>query len=950
MPSVSAPPTPNSGHPTHKTDTLPPPPPSPNQTNSLTTQREQTLKQVLRSRPTEGGEIEGLRNAIREAYVRLLFQDPTYAASKDMDQSLWKTCFYRKIEEFRKEIRKYAAAASNAESKAMAHKARAELHAVCAAFGEFIAEALTFYQDLMGRYELLQAAQREEGREEAGAGALEEHCVKSIHRCLIFLGDLARYRELHSESTRKDWSQAEKWYYQAIDAMPTSGNPHNQLAVLATYTEAECVAVYRYCRALLCANPFPTAKENLSLLFEKNKQSMPDRNTDDGADEEEEEERVRQGLAAGTITGQQAGIARATMLKSLLQRFVRLHGMLFSYRQQQSEPTGGQEGPFPVGEFMNTLHTAMLDLRQLLKMSAFGDGLLLHMVAICVFSVLTSLEESSSSSSEEEEDSSVQALSLSLAFGVVAEIAACVRTARQESEHTTAKPPGSRLLGPVVVFCDWIWSRPGFGRLKPLGSSGVAGGPCLPEKEMEAAIREQFWRGLCKVASELQVQLLPGGEGVGAAAGVPEALVWVPQDGRVLKEQHDLRGFEPLEGVYGKALMTRPKAELGRLEIVSDDLAATWRTMRLVRFLREVGVKSGVVAMTANPVVAGCWIFQVKGRENVLAPAFAAQAGTAGHYYNGGGMNQAFGGGGVFGRGGGVGGGMGGGREEEVVVFKPSFASPSGAGAALNGAQLFYLQQRQQQMMMLQQQQYQQQQQQQQHQHLPSLDDSSQLPKEMVESMLGGLLDCSDSGPHPNYLGSGRAPQGSGVQASGFPGGINTAGHVHPPFGSGTDSPRSNNGSQQQQQQQLQQQQQQQQQQPASTPARFGEASSLDGGASGAVGWNAFRPTGASMTPPPPGLAGSSAAALILGRGSYGLSMFADSGAESEDDMAGLGGLGSPLSLPPQMGYKPFGGGGGLLGMGGTGAGQTGRHSAPPGGLLLTTRNPFLTSAFGFAP
>jgi len=900
---------------------------------------------VLRSRPTEVGEIEGLRNAIREAYVRLLFQDPTYAASKDMDQSLWKTCFYRKIEEFRKKIRKYAAAASNAESKAMAHKARAELHAVCAAFGEFIAEALTFYQDLMGRYELLQITQREEGGEEAGAGALEQHYVKSIHRCLIFLGDLARYRELHSESTRKDWSQAEKWYYQAIDAMPTSGNPHNQLAVLATYTEAECVAVYRYCRALLCANPFPTAKENLSLLFEKNKQGMPDRNTDDGADEEEEEERVRQGLAAGTITGQQAGIARATMLKSLLQRFVRLHGMLFSYCQQQAEPTGGQEGPFPVGEYMNTLHTAMLDLRQLLKMSAFGDGLLLHMVAICIFSVLTSLEESSSSSSGEEEDSSVQALSLSLAFGVVAEIAACVRTARQESEHTTAKPPGSRLLGPVVVFCDWILSRPSFWRLKPLGSSGVAGGPCLPEKEMEAAIREQFWRGLCKVASELQIQLLPGGKGVGAAAGVPEALVWVPADGRVLKEQHDLRGFEPLEGVYGKALMTRPKTELGRLEIVSDDLAATWRTMRLVRFLTDVGVKSGVVAMAANPVVAGCWIFQVKGRENVLAPAFAAQAGMARQYYNGGGINQAFGGG-PFG-GPGRGGGMGEGREEEVVVFKPSFASPSGAGAALNGAQLFYLQQRQQQVMMLQQQQYhhhqqqQQQQQQQQHHRLSSLDDSSQLPKEMVESMLGGLLDCSDSGPHPNYLGSGRAPQGSGVQASGFPGGINTAGHVQPPFGNGTDSPRSNYGSQQQQQQQ--------QQPAATTPVRFGEASSRDGGGpSGAGGWNAFRPPGASMTPPPPGLAGSSAAALILGRGSYGLSMFADSGGESEDDMAGLGGVGSPSSLPPQMGYKPFGGGRGLLG--GTGAGETGRHSAPPGGEVLTTRNPFLASAFGFAP
>jgi len=918
----------------------------------LTTKQEQTLKQVIRSRPTEQEEIESLRNAIREAYVRLLFQDPTYAASKDMDQSLWKTCFYRKIEEFRKMIRKYAAAASNAESKAMAHKARAELHAVCASFGEFIAEALTFYQDLMGRYERLQATRREKERMETGAEALEQNCVKSIHRCLIFLGDLARYRELHSESTRKDWSQAEKWYFQAIDAMPTSGNPHNQLAVLATYTEAECVAVYRYCRALLCANPFPTAKENLGLLFEKNKQGMPDRNTGDGADTEEEEERVRQGLAAGTITGQQAGIARATMLKSLLQRFVHMHGVLFNYRQQQAETIGWHKGHFPVGEFMDTMHTALLDLRQLLKMSAFGDGLLLHMVAICVFSALISLEEDISSSKksnsdDEEDDSSVQALSLSLAFGVVAEIAACVRTARQEPEHTTAKPPGSRLLGPVVVFCDWIWSRPSFWRLKSLGSSGIAGGPCLPEKEMEAAIREHFWRMLCKVASELQVQLLPGGYKVGPATGLPEELIWIPADGRILKEQYDMRGFKPLENVYGKALMTKPKAELGKVEIVSDDLAATWRTMRLVRFMKEVGVKSGVVAMTANPQMPACWVFRVKGRENVLAPAFAAQVGIAGQYYNnGGGMRRLWGRRASAGPGWGGGERVGGGREEEVIAFKPSFASPSGAGAALNGAQFHYLQQQQQEMVFLQQQQQHHHHHHHHHQRLPSLDDSSQLPKEMVESMLGGLLDCSDSGPHPNYLGSGSAPQGSGMQASGSPGGINAAGHVQPPLGPGTDSPR-NSRYANVSQYQHQQHQQQKQQHPAISPARFTE--SLDGGSSGAVGWSAFRPTGGSTTPALPGLAGSSAAALILGRGSYGLSIFSDSGDDSEDDTAGLGG-GSPVSLPSQMGYKPFEGSGGLLEIGRPGAGESEQESVPYGGEHLTTRNPFLTSSFGLAP
>lgn len=191
-----------------------------------------------------------------------------------------------------------------------------------------------------------------------------------------------RYRELHSESNRKDWSAAERWYYTAIDIMPASGNPHNQLAVLATYTEAECVAVYRYCRALLCEEPFQTARENLALLFEKNRQSMaePSRN----GETVEDEERLRQGLMAGTITGQQAGIARAALLKSFLQRFVRLHGMLFCAQEEE----GGYEGELDHGEFLSILDIAQVDLRQLLKMSAFGDGLLLHMVIICIFSVI----------------------------------------------------------------------------------------------------------------------------------------------------------------------------------------------------------------------------------------------------------------------------------------------------------------------------------------------------------------------------------------------------------------------------------------------------------------------------------------------------------------------------------------------------------------------------------
>jgi len=70
-----------------------------------------------------------------------------------------------------------------------------------------------------------------------------EKCRQSIHRCLVFLGDLARYRELHSQKARKNFSVAEGYYYRALAVMPENGNPHNQLAVLATYIEAETIAV-----------------------------------------------------------------------------------------------------------------------------------------------------------------------------------------------------------------------------------------------------------------------------------------------------------------------------------------------------------------------------------------------------------------------------------------------------------------------------------------------------------------------------------------------------------------------------------------------------------------------------------------------------------------------------------------------------------------------------------
>jgi len=320
--------------------------------------------------------------------------------------------------------------------------------------------------------------------------------------------------------------------------------------------------------------------------------------------------------------------------------------------------------------------------------------------------------------------------------------------------------------------------------------------------------------------------------------------------------------------------MTRPKPELARLEVVSDELAATWRTLRLLQFLKSVGVQSGAVGMDNHPTTPGCWLFTCNGRENVFALSYPDHA-AGQHIFGSAGLRDAQGTQGAEG------------TSRAPIAFKPSFISPSGAGGHLDASHILYLQQQHQ--LMVQQQQLLPQ-----HQRLPSLDDSSQLPKEMVEAMVGSLLDCSDSGPRPPYAASCRPLDGSGLQGSAARGShaVQAQGGPHESKGSNSHGKSTTEG----------------------------------------------RPEGTSLTSQV--LERSSAAGLIVARGS-GLSLFADFNPESGGDST---------TAPPEGTYKPFGGGSGVLGLPGAKLGEGGRQFAESEGRNLTTRNPFLGGAFSFVP
>ncbi|KAL1537860.1 hypothetical protein AAHA92_30334 [Salvia divinorum] len=96
-------------------------------------------------------------------------------------------------------------------------------------------------------------------------------CQHTCHRLLICLGDLARYTEIIKKPDACEWSTAAMHYLEATRTWPDSGNPHNQLALLATYVGDPFLALYHCIRSLAVKEPFPDAWRNILLLFEENR-------------------------------------------------------------------------------------------------------------------------------------------------------------------------------------------------------------------------------------------------------------------------------------------------------------------------------------------------------------------------------------------------------------------------------------------------------------------------------------------------------------------------------------------------------------------------------------------------------------------------------------------------------------------------------------------------------
>lgn len=201
----------------------------------------------------------------------------------------------------------------------------------------------------------------------------EEHI--SIHccfRCYIFLGDLIRYhRDLLDEKQRKKWLDSYLFYKKAMYLIPDNGNPHNQMAVLATYRDDEFEAVYRYYRSLAVNKPFFTAKENLITLFRKNVikfqpvAKQMESNYDFSKINRKRNKKGRNSNKENKTKENQE------LFNYFILGFVRLHGILFTKAS--------------LVEFCNLKRNVLIVFENLIKKDYISEELLLRIIVMNIF-------------------------------------------------------------------------------------------------------------------------------------------------------------------------------------------------------------------------------------------------------------------------------------------------------------------------------------------------------------------------------------------------------------------------------------------------------------------------------------------------------------------------------------------------------------------------------------
>ncbi|CAH2068204.1 unnamed protein product, partial [Iphiclides podalirius] len=412
---------------------------------------------------------------LQNVYQKILMLDLDYALEKKVEQDLWNVGFKQQIEALQA-ISKDRKSPLRCEGQAMLSwvlQAAAGfylclLHQICA----------TFKLDLpfRRRASLL-------GSVEAwgpGASAAPAAARYASQHCLVHLGDLARYRQ--------QLRVAHTFYRHALAVSPHSGQPYNQLALVAWRRGRRLAAIYWHVRSLLVRAPFPPAPANLSRTL--------------SAASRDVKETPPMPVLPGLTNSITTHTASATAVKterldahSYVTELIRAINYIHTVEQLDTATA-----------LVNTLNTS---LTPLVATDGFESMTLIKMSCVLIWLVQSSSEELSSEAALSADEAEASRLAASLAASTL--------LALLLPAYAAPEPP-RKALPSLKVWLQWLVAKP---------------------RALQAAAwraRPQLWPALahCLAALGPKAALLPAG----IYATVP------------LPEDEELHGFLPLEDAF----------------------------------------------------------------------------------------------------------------------------------------------------------------------------------------------------------------------------------------------------------------------------------------------------------------------------------------------------------------------------------------------------------------
>ncbi|KAL0316759.1 UNVERIFIED_CONTAM: protein SMG7 [Sesamum radiatum] len=430
---------------------------------------------------------------MRENYEAIVLEDHAFSEQHDVEYALWQL-HYRRIEELRALFNAAVASSASAalqNGKGPVRGGPDRLMKIRSQFRTFLSEATGFYHDLMlkirAKYGLPlgyfsddpdnQIPMSKDGNKSSEV----KKGLISCHRCLIYLGDLARYKGLYGEgdSKTRDFTAASSYYMQASSLWPSSGNPHHQLAILAGYSNDELLSIYRYFRSLAVDNPFITARDNLIIAFEKNRQNYlqllgdaktatvktsPSRTHGKGRSKGEMRPSFKDNKVEASAVKQRAS-NNFELLKAFITRFVRLNGILFT---RTSLETFAEVSSVVKSDFLELLSSGSDEEFSFGSDAAECRLAIVRMIAVLIFTVHNVNRENENQSYA---DILQRSVLLQNAFTATFEFVGCILERCNELND----PSSSYLLPGIMVFWEWLACH-----------QDVAVGSELEEKQLNA--------------------------------------------------------------------------------------------------------------------------------------------------------------------------------------------------------------------------------------------------------------------------------------------------------------------------------------------------------------------------------------------------------------------------------------------------------------------------------